>query len=435
MSTTSSPTSARTTPAAAADPATPLWLLLCAGAVLGMAMGTRHVQGLFMLPMLADKGWGREAFALAAGLQTLVWGIAQPFTGWLADRHGTAPVIAGGCLLYGVGLVLEAFAPSTGMLALGTGGVIGLALSATTFSTVYGGLARIIAPERRGAAQGVAGAIAGVAQFLLVPGAQAAINAWGWSQALLVLAGVAALCAIGGWRVNDRARQTTGSAAGTPGTSSASTAAQPVTAPPSAAPTVRAALGHSGFWLLNLGFVACGFQLAFLGTHLPAYLRDGGMGTAAGVNAIALIALANAAGIYVCGKLGDLYRRKYLLAGLYGVRTLAMVAFTALPLNTASLYLFAVIMGATWLGTVPLTSGVVAQIFGVRYLGTLFGLVFLGHQLGGFFGAWLGGAVYDATHSYALMWAISIALGLLSVLLNLPIRDASVEQRLQAVPA
>lgn len=413
------------------DDATPLWLLLCAGAVLGMAMGTRHVQGLFMLPMLGDRGWGREAFALAAGLQTLVWGIAQPFTGWLADRHGTAPVIAAGCLLYAVGLVMEALAPSTGMLALGAGVVVGLALSATTFSTVYGGLARMVAPERRGAAQGVAGGIAGVVQFLLVPGAQAAIGAWGWSLALMVLAGVAAFCALAGWLVNDRARP----AATTNGASTSPTAAAEDAIPTSAAPTVRAALSHSGFWLLNLGFVACGFQLAFLGTHLPAYLRDGGMGTAAGVNAIALIALANAAGIYVCGKLGDLYRRKYLLAGLYGVRTLAMVAFTALPLNTASLYLFAVIMGATWLGTVPLTSGVVAQIFGVRYLGTLFGLVFLGHQLGGFFGAWLGGAVYDATHSYALMWAIAIGLGVLSVVLNLPIRDASMEQRLQAVPA
>jgi MFS family permease len=198
----------------------------------------------------------------------------------------------------------------------------------------------------------------------------------------------------------------------------------------SAARVIRAAFGHSGFWLLNLGFVSCGFQLAFLGAHLPAYLRDAGMTPSAGVNAIAIIALANVVGTYACGRLGDLYRRKFLLSGLYTVRTAAMLLFLALPLSDLSLYVFAAVMGATWLGTVPLTSGVVAQIFGVRYIGTLFGLVFLGHQLGGFLGAWLGGLIYDATRSYELMWSIAIALGIASIALNLPIRDRSMEHEL-----
>ena len=395
----------------------PSWaLLLCAGAVLGLAMGTRHVQGLFMLPMLADRGWGREAFAFAAGLQTLVWGLLQPFTGWIADRYGTARVIASGCVLYAAGLMVEAFAASTGVLSAGVGLVIGTALSATTFATVYGGLARMVAPDRRGLAQGLAGGIGGFVQFLLVPAAQWGIGHLGWAQALQGLAVLAVACALAGLRIDDRA-------------------GSPAAAASSAGAAMHGALRHSGFWLLNLGFISCGFQLAFLGVHLPAYLRDAGLGTAAGVNAIALIALANALGTYACGKLGDLYRRKYLLSALYAVRTLAMLAFVALPLTSASLYLFALVMGLTWLGTVPLTSGVLAQIFGVRYIGTLFGLVFLGHQLGGFFGAWLGGRVYDATHSYAAMWAISIALGVASVLLNLPIRDRPIEARLGTAAA
>lgn len=398
----------------------PSWpLLLCAGAVLGLALGTRHVQGLFMLPMLADKPWGREAFAFAAGLQTLVWGLMQPFTGWVADRFGTARVIAIGCVVYAAGLAMEAMAPTPGMLAVGAGLVIGAALSATTFATVYGGLARIVAPHRRGLAQGLAGGIGGFVQFLLVPAAQWGIGSLGWANALQAIAVVALACAWAGLVVDDRR-------AGTPAAS----------APPVAVgPAVRAAFGHSGFWLLNLGFISCGFQLAFLGVHLPAYLRDAGLPVSAGVHAIALIALANAFGTYACGRLGDFYRRKYLLAGVYAVRTLAMVAFVALPLNAVTLYAFALVMGATWLGTVPLTTGVLAQIFGVRSLGTLFGLVFLGHQLGGFFGAWLGGSVYDSTGSYAWMWGLSIALGAASVLLNLPIRDRSIERQLEGAPA
>jgi MFS family permease len=388
-------------------------LLLCAGAVIGLALGTRHVQGLFMLPMLADRGWGREAFAFAAGLQTLAWGALQPFTGWLADRYGTARVLVIGCIVYAAGLWLESVAPTPGMLSVGVGLVTGAALSATTFATVYGGLARIVPTHRRGLAQGLAGGIGGLVQFALVPLAQAGIAQLGWAPALQGLALLMLLAAAAGWVVDDWAA--TRSPAGA--------------APPSAAPAVRAALGHSGFWLLNLGFISCGFQLAFLGVHLPAYVRDGGLPAQAGVHALALIALANAAGTFVCGRLGDLYRRKYLLAGLYALRTAAMVAFVLLPLTPGTLYAFALVMGATWLGTVPLTSGVLAQIFGVRFLGTLFGLVFLGHQLGGFFGAWLGGRIYDGSQSYAAMWAISIALGVASVLLNLPIRDRAIDAR------
>ena len=337
-------------------------------------------------------------------------------------------------MVYALGLAIESMASSPGMLAAGAGVVIGAALSATTFATIYGGLARIVAAPRRGLAQGLAGGIGGLIQFLLVPAAQAGISRLGWAQTLQVLAVVALACAWVGRVVDDRAAAPV-SPAPSPASASAHTQRGAPAPTASAGAAVAAAMRHSGFWLLNLGFISCGFQLAFLGVHLPAYLRDAGLGTAAGVNAIALIALANAAGTFVCGRLGDLYRRKYLLAGLYLLRTLAMVAFVALPLTATSLYLFALVMGATWLGTVPLTSGVVEQIFGVRYIGTLFGLVFLGHQLGGFLGAWLGGLVYDTTGSNAWMWGIAIGLGALSVLLNLPIRDQSIEGRLEAAPA
>ncbi|MBX3607665.1 MAG: MFS transporter [Piscinibacter sp.] len=404
----------------AGGPSPYLALVLCAGLVVGMAMGARHVQGLFMLPLLAEKGWGRESFSFALGLQVLVWGLLQPVTGLLADRFGTGRVIAAGCLLYAVGLVVEAVAGSTGVLVAGTGLVVGVALTATTFAVVYGGLSRLVPPERRGTAQGVAGGIGGFIQFLLVPAAQIGIGSIGWSATLQVLAVLTMLCGGAAWVLSDRRA---------PAADAAGRAAPPV------GPVVRAAMRHSGFWLLNLGFVSCGFQLAFLGAHLPAYLKDAGLDTSAGVNAIAIIALANAIGTYVCGRLGDFYRKKYLLSLVYTLRTAAMVAFVALPLSTTSLYLFALVMGATWLGTVPLTNGVIAQIFGVRYIGTLFGLVFLGHQLGGFFGAWLGGLVYDATQSYGLMWGIAIALGLASIVLNLPIRDRSIEHRFEAVPA
>ncbi|MBB5204935.1 MFS family permease [Inhella inkyongensis] len=382
-------------------------LLLCAAAVMGMALGTRHAQGLFMLPLLGERGWGRETFALAQGLQTLVWGALQPLTGWLADRYGAARVIATGCVVYAAGLLLEATATSPAHLALGAGLLTGLGLTATTFATIYSALSRAVEPAQRGAALGWAGGLAGFFQFLLVPLAHSGIAAWGWSAALQALAAMALGCALAGMQVRDR-----------PG--------EAATLDQSLGALLRTALTQRDFWLLNAGFMACGFQLAFLGVHLPAYLRDAGLGPQAGVHAMALIALANAIGIYYAGRLGERYRRSHLLSALYALRSLAMLLFISLPLSLSTLYVFAWVMGLTWLGTVPLTSGVLAQLFGVRYLGTMFGLVFLGHQLGGFLGAWLGGRLFDVSGSYTAMWAIAIGLGVVSSLLHLPIRDRTV---------
>lgn len=390
-----------------------LWLLVLAGGiVMGLALGVRHVQGLFLLPVSMDRGWSRETFAIALAVQNLTWGIVQPFTGMIADRYGSAKVIAGGLVFYALGLVGMAFATTPAAFMLTAGVCIGVALSGTAFAAIYGALSRLVPPERRGWALGVAGAVGGLGQFIMVPTAQWLIGGWGWVSALLVFALVLVI-------VLPLAR---------PLRESAFAAQQSAAA--DAGLTMRAAIAEAfhqpGFWLLNLGFLACGFQLAFIGTHLPAYLMDKGMRAADAVAALAIIALTNVMGTYVCGILGARHRRKYLLAGIYLVRTAAIALFLLLPLSSWTVYAFAAVMGFVWLGTVPLTNGLVAQVFGVRYLTTLFGFVFFGHQLGSFLGVWLGGVVFEATHSYDLIWVGAMALGVLSALLHWPIDDRQI---------
>ncbi|WP_321893593.1 MFS transporter [Paraburkholderia tropica] len=373
------------------------WLLVGAGGiVMGAALGVRNVQGLFLLPVTLARGWPRETFGLALALQNLLWGVAQPFTGMIADRYGSARVIFAGALLYALGLVVMALAASTGVYTFGVGVLIGVALSGTAFGAVYGALSRLFPADRRGWALGVAGTIGGLGQFVMVPFAQTLIGAAGH--------------ATDATHGQDDTESETGIRA-----------------------AVKEAFAHRGFWLLNLGFFACGFQLAFIGAHLPAYLLDKGMNAREASMALAIIALANTAGTFLCGYAGGLLRRKWLLSGIYFVRAAAMALFATLPLTTASLYVFAAVMGLTWLGTVPLTNGIVSQVFGVRYIATLFGFVFFGHQLGSFFGVWLGGVVFDAMHSYAPLWYGSVALGLISGLLHMPIDDRRVA-RLAAQP-
>lgn len=387
------------------------WLLVVAGGVvMGAALGVRNVQGLFLLPVTLERGWPRETFGLALALQNLLWGFAQPLTGMIADRYGSARVIFAGALLYALGLAVMAHAASVGIYTFGVGVLIGIALSGTAFGAVYGALSRLFPADKRGWALGVAGTIGGLGQFWMVPLAQGMIGSIGWASAIGVLAVVVLVSAPLAACLRDRP---------------AGSGAQHL-----AGGTMRAALkealAHRGFWLLNLGFFACGFQLAFIGAHLPAYLLDRGMGAREASMALAIIALANTAGMFLCGYAGGFLRRKYLLSGIYFTRAAAMALFIALPLTPANLYVFAFVMGLTWLGTVPLTNGIVSQVFGVRYIATLFGFVFFGHQLGSFFGVWLGSVVFDATHSYAWLWYGSIWLGVLSGLLHLPIDDRRV---------
>lgn len=390
-----------------------LWLLVLAGGlVMGLALGVRHVQGLFLLPVSMDRGWSRETFAIALAVQNLTWGIAQPLTGMIADRYGSAKVIAGGLVFYALGLVGMAYASTPAAFMLTAGVCIGIALSGTAFAAIYGALSRLVPPERRGWALGVAGAVGGLGQFTMVPMAQWLIGGWGWVSALLVFAVMLAIVLPLARPLRESAR-----AVQDPGA-------------PDAGLSMRAAIGlafrQPGFWLLNLGFLACGFQLAFIGTHLPAYLMDKGLRASDAVAALAIIALTNVMGTYVCGILGARHRRKYLLAGIYLVRTAAIALFLLLPLSTWTVYAFAAVMGFVWLGTVPLTNGLIAQVFGVRYLTTLFGFVFFGHQLGSFLGVWLGGVVFEATRSYDLIWLGAMALGVLSAMLHWPIDDREI---------
>lgn len=390
----------------------PLVFVLAGGGVMGLALGVRHAFGIFLFPVTMEYGWTRETFSFAIALQNLVWGIAQPLVGMVADRFGARRVVLAGVMCYGLGLLGMAFGGTPLTFTVSAGLVVGMALACTTFGVIYGALSRMVTAERRGWALGLAGAVGGLGQFFLVPVSQAFIDALSWSGALVALALGCLLLLPLAIPLADAPAQP-----GLPHRQS-----------------LRDALGeafsHRGFWLLNLGFFACGFHLAFIANHMPSYLRDKGLPASAAVTGLAVIALANVIGTYGCGLLGNRFRRKYVLFWIYVLRSLAMGAFYLLPPSPASLYSFCALMGLVWLGTVPLTSGVLSQIFGVRYLTTLFGFVFLGHQLGSFLGVWLGGYVFDATHSYDIVWQLSIVIGLASAALHYPIDDAQVRRPL-----
>lgn len=385
------------------------WVVVLAGGIImGLALGIRHVQGLFLLPITAGKGWTRELFGLAMAVQNLTWGIVQPFTGMAADRFGSIKVVVGGLAFYALGLCGMACAVTPFGFILTAGVAIGVALSGTAFGVIYAAVSRLVVPERRAWAIGVAGAIGGLGQFIMVPAAHELIEYVGWKETLLLLAALMAALLPLALPLKDRAH-----------------ASSPAHEAPAQAlgDAVREAFSHSGFWLLNLGFLACGFQLAFIATHLPAYLIDCGMGPAMGMGALATIALTNVVGIYAAGLLGGRLRQKNLLTVLYLSRTTVIAIFLLMPLSAATVYGFSAAMGLLWLGAVPLTSGVLTRVFGLRYLGTLFGFVFFGHQLGSFLGVWLGGYVSDATGSYDLVWFGAMALGVMAAVLHWPIND------------
>jgi len=396
-------------------------LVLSGGLIMGLSLGIRQAQGLFMLPMAIDLGWSRESLGFAFAVQNLVWGITQPFIGMLADRYDSAKVILFGIVVYAVGLVAMANSHGVSEFTLTSGVLVGVGLSGTAFAIVYGAVGKIVPPEQRPWAIGAVGAIGGLVQFLVVPLIQFFLDQFAWSRTFVILCVLfLALCPLALWL-------RTATTAPTPGESSKTlmTAA------------MAEAFRHRSFWLLNLGFLACGFQLAFIAGHLPSYFIDQGLDLHVGGAAIALISLSNVLGTFVFGYLGgSVFRRKYLLAFIYFARAAAMVLFLMIPLSPATAYLFAAAMGFLWLGTVPLTSGLVGQIFGTRYVTTLFGFVFLGHQLGAFLGIWLAGAVFDATKSYSQIWWVSIALGVIAGLLHLPVNDKAAvrEPALEAVP-
>ncbi len=393
------------------------WVIFSAAAIVTIAMGVRQAFGLFLPDMSTDLSIGRSSFGLSLALQNLLFGLAQPFVGALADRHGAGRVVAGGTLLYAAGLIAASFAGSAIGLHLSFGLMVGMALSATTFVVVLGAVGQVVTPERRSMAFGIVTAGGSLGQFLVVPAGQLLIGELGWRVALVALAGLIAVMLALAVGVSGKP-QAAGSQAGGDGQ------------------TLRQALGeaagHRGFWLLNAGFFVCGFHVAFIATHFPAYLTDKGLGLAIGANALALVGLFNIFGSYLFGVWGGKWSKKGLLAALYAARGVVMIAFLAVPLTPVSALLFAAAMGFLWLGTVPLTSGLVGQIFGMRYLSTLYGIVFLGHQLGSFCGAWIAGLMFDWTGSYDSIWVASVALGFIAALVHLPISERPVARLREA---
>ncbi len=388
---------------------TPAVVLFCGGMILTLALGTRHNFGLYLQPMTMDLGIGRETFAFAIAIQNLLYGIAQPITGMIADRFGTARVLIVGALLYALGLCLMS-ASSTGLeLTLSAGLLIGASLGCSGFSIVFGVVSRTFPPEKRSVALGIAGAAGSFGQFVILPYGQWLINQFGWAQALTLLAlTILLIIPLSSAMVEDKKAQ------------AATLHKQSVRE------ALREALAHNGFLLLCTAYTVCGFQLLFIAIHFPAYLVDQKMTPETGMIGLALIGFFNMIGSFTWGWLGGKHTKKYLLSLLYLTRSVAIALFIALPVTPLTVYAFSAMIGFLWLGTVPLTGGLIAQVFGVKYMATLTGIAFFFHQVGSFAGVWIGGYVFDTTGSYTIMWLLTIGMGVVAALLHLPINDRQI---------
>lgn len=383
-----------------------LWVLVFFGGLISLlGFGIRANFGLYLAPMSADLGWGREVFALAIAIQNLMWGLGQPIAGMIADRYGTGRVLATGGLLYALGIYGMAHATTPGMFHITAGLVVGLGMSAASFSLVLAALGRMVDDKHRNLAFGVCTAAGSLGQFLLVPIGQAFLAEYGWSVALTLLALMVALIIPLSAAMRGRAEATPGAEKQTMGQA------------------LTEARQHSGYVYLTAGFFVCGFHISFIGTHFPAYITDRGLSPELGAQALAMIGLFNLFGAILAGILGNRFKKKNLLAWIYLGRAVFIALFVFLPITSTTVLVFSAAMGLTWLSTVPLTSGIVAQVFGPRYMGTLFGFVFLSHQLGSFLGVWLGGKLYDQTGSYEMVWWLGIALAVFAALIHLPIDE------------
>ena len=391
-------------------------VLLCGAAIVTLSMGIRHGFGLWLQPITMDRGWTRETFAFALAVQNLAWGLAGPLAGMLADRFGAFRVLLVGSVLYGAGLVLMALATS-GLAFTGSAGVLlGMAQACTTYAIVYGVIARQVAPEKRSWAMGVAAAAGSFGQFLMVPLENWLIASWGWQDALFALGCLALVMMVPAFGLRE------------PPAAAHAGPKQSVGA------ALREAFAYPSFRLLMAGYFVCGFQVVFIGVHMPSYLKDHGLAPGVATMALALIGLFNVFGTYAAGALGQRRAKRHILSAIYLLRAVVIVVFISAPLSPWSVYLFAATMGLLWLSTVPPTNALVAQIFGAQYMGMLGGFVFLSHQLGSFMGAWLGGKLYDATGSYDIVWWIAVALGVFGALINLPVRETAIV-RAAPVPA
>jgi MFS family permease len=388
---------------------TPYVVLICGGIALTISLGVRHNFGLYLPPMTTDLGWGRQTFAFAIAIQNLVYGLATPLAGMIVDKYGAARVLIGGTILYAIGLVLMSFSTTGWEFNLSAGLLVGIGLSCSGFSIVFGVIGRAFPAEKRTTALGVAGAAGSFGQFVMLPYGQLMINTMGWQTAFLILAATVLLVLpLSAALVEDKKAQ-----------------AQ-IFHKQSIPEALREAFGHSGFMLLCSGYLVCGFQLMFISVHFPAFLIDQNMSPETGMTALALIGLFNIFGSYIWGWLGNRYTKKYVLSALYFTRAVAIAIFISLPIAPLTVYVFGATIGFLWLGTVPVTNGLIAHIFGVKYLATLGGIAFLFHQVGSFLGVAIAGYLFDSTGSYHLMWLLTIGMGVAAALINWPINERQI---------
>ncbi|HEY8596342.1 MAG TPA: MFS transporter [Devosiaceae bacterium] len=386
----------------------PLPVVIVAGCLIALVtFGARSSFGLFTLPMTSDMGWSRETFGLAMAVQNLVWGIAQPVAGGFADRFGTARTLTLGALIYAGGMIGLAVSPSTGMLYLGAGLLVGTGIATASFAIVMAAFGRAVPAHKRSFIFGIATAASSMGQFVFAPLGQAFISSFGWQMALLYLGALVLLVIPLSGALQGKSEHT------------------PESADLDVLAVLRHAGAHGSYRLLVIGFFVCGFHLAFITVHFPAYLVQCGLSPAVGSWSIAIIGLFNVAGSLLAGYLGGRMPKQLLLSAIYLSRAIATGLFLVIPVTDTSAYVYAAALGMIWLATVPLTAGLVSQFFGPRYMGMLYGIAFLSHQLGSFMGVWLGGYVFDLTGKYDLVWYLGMLLGLGSAIIHLPIKEAA----------
>ncbi len=391
-------------------------MLIGTAIILALSLGVRHAFGLYLVPMSHEFGWGHQVFSLAIAMQNLIWGAVQPITGAFADKYGSKVVVAVGGALYTLGLLLMAVSSSAMLLNLSLGLILGLALSATSFPVLLSAVGRAAHPEKRSLAMGIASAAGSFGQFIMLPSTLLLLKNFGWSAALVVSAILIALIVPLAWMLKAPMYQ----------------APQSVHAHQTTPPNLgfkdilSIAAKHKPFWWLALGFFVCGFQVVFLGVHLPGYLIDHGFDATTGTIFLALVGLFNIFGTYGAGWLGGHFPKAKLLMWLYGLRGLAIIAFLMLPLSLWTIYAFGIMMGLLWLSTVPLTNGIVASMFGVKYLTMLSGIVFFTHQVGSFFGGWLGGLNHDVYGNYDAVWLFSIVLSVFGVIVHFFVNEEKI---------
>ena len=390
-------------------------VILVAGCLIAMlTFGPRASSGFFLLPMSNTYGWGRDVFGLALALQNLLWGLGSPFAGAIADRFGTVRVLCVGALIYASGIALMSYASTPGLLHLSAGVLVGFGLSACSFNLVLAAFGKLLPDRWKSIGFGAGTAAGSFGQFLFPPLATGLITRVGWQETLLVFAVVLLLVLPLSLALATRGDAGTRQAASLPNQSIAG--------------ALREAFAHPSYVLLILGFFTCGFQLAFVTVHMPAYLADKGITADIGAATLALIGLFNMIGSLAAGALASRFSRKWMLALIYAGRGIAIAAFILMPITPLSCLIFGAALGLLWLSTVPPTSGLVLLMFGARYMAMLYGFAFFSHQVGGFLGVWLGGILYEGTGSYDIVWWLSVALSFASAAINLPIRESPVER-------